>query len=306
MLFATIRHTATATGTGTCAAVVTDPRATDGRAIGAEEPVRVRLIPAVRDVGHLCAAGLIGRGARITDIERAGFTVTGETTVSRAQIAPVVGQPKKIFCCGLNYTSHIREMGHPLPDRPTLFAKFADTLTGPFDPITVAAHNAARLDFEGELAVVIGRAVGYNFRPSLRQAREAIAGFTIADDVSMRDYQKATPQWLAGKNLLHSTPLGPWLADGADHDTGSARLETRVNGTTMQQAQISDLLHGPAQLVQFISSFTALAPGDVIITGTTGGVGFARDPQIFLHHGDVVEVAVTGIGAISSTITVTD
>ena len=304
MLFATIRHTATPTGTGTCAAVVTDARAAQPAPLPPGARIGVRLIPAVRDVGHLCAAGLVGRGARISDIERAGFTVSGDTTVARGDIAPVVPAPKKIFCCGLNYASHIREMGHRLPDRPTLFAKFADTLTGPFDPVSVPARNARQLDFEGELAVVVGRRIDHDFRPSLRQAREAIAGFTVADDLSMRDFQKATPQWLAGKNLLHSTALGPWLADGADFDCASAGLETRVNGQVMQHGQVADLVHGPAQLVQFISSFTTLLPGDVIITGTTGGVGFARDPQVFLGDRDTVEVSVSGIGAISTTISI--
>lgn len=208
-------------------------------------------------------------------------------------LAPVIPNPNKIFCLGLNYESHIREMGRELPSHPTLFAKFASCLIGARDPI-VLPPESTQVDWEVELAVVIGREVR---RATEEEARDAIAGYTVCNDVSMRDWQFRSLQFLQGKTWQHSTPLGPMLVtldELADPDDLQVRCE--VNGQPMQDGRTSDLIWGPVELVRYISTIVRLEPGDVISTGTPGGVGHARDPQVFLKPGDVVRTVVDGVG----------
>jgi len=207
-------------------------------------------------------------------------------------LAPTVVQPTKVICAGLNYTSHIREMGHELPSHPTLFAKFADTLAGAADTIAAPAEEEC-LDWEGELAVVVGRPA---YRVSESEAIDSIAGYSVANDISMRTWQHRTSQWLQGKAWLASTPLGPELVTPEEFDAKTAWLTTSVNGEVMQRHAISDLLFEPAQLVAYISSFTPLHPGDVVLTGTPGGVGVARSPRRSLKPGDEVTVAIDRLG----------
>jgi len=201
-------------------------------------------------------------------------------------------QPEKIVCAGLNYTSHIQEMGRELPSHPTLFAKFADTLTGPFDDVS-APEGEGCLDWEGELAAVVGRTA---YRVSEAEASECIAGYVIANDISMRDWQHRTNQWLQGKAWVGTTPLGPELVTADEFDASTAWLTTTVNGEVMQKHAIADLLFKPEQLIAYISTFTPLRPGDVVLTGTPGGVGAARSPRLSLKPGDEVSVAVDGLG----------
>lgn len=204
--------------------------------------------------------------------------------------------PSKILCVGLNYKSHIQEMGRDLPEYPTLFAKFPDTLTGPFDPIEAVAEDAA-LDWEGELVVVIGKRAR---RVSEEEAGEHILGYTVANDISMRTWQFRTKEWLQGKMWDRSTPIGPYVVTAGDFDYRSQRLTTTVNGTVMQDHPTGDLLFTPEYLVAYLSTMITLNPGDMILTGTPGGVGRAREPQVYLKAGDTVDVSVTGIGTISS------
>jgi acylpyruvate hydrolase len=215
-----------------------------------------------------------------------------------ADLAPPV-RPAKVVCVGLNYRSHIEEMGRPLPDHPTLFVKFADTLTGPYDDLVVPKVSA-EVDWEVELGVVIGR--------TARAVDEAgaaacIAGYTVVNDISMRDWQWRTMQWDQGKNFEASTPVGPFLVTGDELGdtgaTGSVDLEVtcRVDGETMQTGRTADLLFQPAAIVAYVSQFTTLRPGDLIATGTPGGVGAGRDPKVFLLPGQVLETAIVGIGA---------
>lgn len=222
------------------------------------------------------------------------LTATGERVpYNPAALAPVVTTPRKIFCLGLNYESHIREMGRDLPSHPTLFAKFAPCLIGAHDPIALPAEST-QVDWEVELAVVIGRPVR---RATETQAREAIAGYTVCNDVSMRDWQFRSLQFLQGKTWENSTPLGPALVtldELANPDDLHVRCE--VNGEVMQDGRTSDLIWGPIELVRYISTIVTLEPGDVISTGTPGGVGHARDPQIFLKPGDVVRTVIDGVG----------
>ncbi|MCK7641958.1 fumarylacetoacetate hydrolase family protein [Corynebacterium sp. P6145] len=224
--------------------------------------------------------------------------------ITGADIAPVIPRPGKILCTGLNYADHITEMGHELPDVPTLFAKFADALTGPFDRVTVPAANAGALDFEGELAVVIGRHVPLGGAPDTATAEDAIAGYAVFDDFTMRDLQYRTAQWLQGKNLASASGFGPWLTTTDDFDPGEATLVTRVNGVRKQHALTRELVFDPAALVRFITTFIDLHPGDVIATGTSGGVGWARSPREMLADGDTVTIEISGLGGISNRVEV--
>jgi acylpyruvate hydrolase len=213
--------------------------------------------------------------------------------VAGASLAPVVPEPRKIICVGLNYRHHILEMGRELPSHPTLFAKYALALTGARDAIPIPAESQ-QVDWEAELAVVIGRPAR---RVPASAALDHIAGYAVLNDVSMRDWQYRTLQWLQGKTFERATPLGPWLVtpDEIDH-AADLRLTCEVDGELMQEARTSDLLFRPADVVAYISSFVTLEPGDVIATGTPGGVGHARDPQVFLKPGNVVRTAIEGIG----------
>jgi acylpyruvate hydrolase len=213
--------------------------------------------------------------------------------VSAADFAPVVPRPEKILCVGLNYRTHILERGLDLPAHPTLFAKFADTLLGPRDDLLLPAVSE-RPDWEVELAFVIGRPLR---RASTEQAMAAIAGYTVLNDVSMRDWQRRTLQWLQGKMFEHSTPVGPFLVtpDEVDH---AADLEIRceVDGEVRQQARTSDLLFRPAEIAAYASQAITLRPGDLIATGTTGGVGDALQPPVYLRPGNVLRTWIEGLG----------
>ncbi|MGJ9374201.1 fumarylacetoacetate hydrolase family protein [Nesterenkonia sp. CF4.4] len=217
---------------------------------------------------------------------------------SDVQLGSPLPNPGKVICVGLNYASHIKEMGRELPTHPTLFAKYAETLTGPFDPVTAVAEDPD-LDWEGELVVVIGSEA---YRVTEEEAGAKIAGYTSANDISMRGWQFRTIEWLQGKIWARSTPLGPVMVTADDFDYSTSTLRTRVNGEVMQEHSIGDLVFTPEHLVSYISTMIPLNPGDVILTGTPGGVGRARDPQVFLKPGDVVEVEIDGIGPMRSEI----
>lgn len=236
------------------------------------------------DVGAILASDALARAAK---------AVGPTLSVDELDFAPVVVNPGKIVCVGLNYRAHILEMGRPLPDFPVLFAKFSDSLLGADDDIPLPPESGS-VDWEGELAVVIGSTVR---RADAEAAAAAIAGYTIANDVSMRDWQFRTREWLQGKMWEASTPLGPVLAT-PDEIPAQAHLVTSVNGCEKQRGDVHDLVHDPAQLVAYISTITTLRPGDVILTGTPGGVGHARDPQEYLADGDTVTVSIDGIGTL--------
>lgn len=206
--------------------------------------------------------------------------------------APV--RPAKVVCVGLNYRSHIEEMGRPLPEHPTLFVKFADTLTGPYDDIVVPGASS-EVDWEAELGVVIGRPAR---NVGEAEAAACIAGYTVVNDMSMRDWQWRTTQWMAGKNFEASTPVGPWVVTGDEiGDAADLELSCDVDGVTMQKARTSDLLFKPAAIVADVSRFTTLRPGDLIVTGTPGGVGAGRNPKVFLRPGQLLETTLEGVGS---------
>ncbi|MFJ8768939.1 fumarylacetoacetate hydrolase family protein [Streptomyces clavifer] len=218
--------------------------------------------------------------------------------VEDADFAPVVPNPSKVVCVGHNYTNHIKEMGRELPSHPTLFPKFAETLIGANDDIAKPAETDT-LDWEVELAVVIGKQVR---RADEQQAADAIAGFTVMNDISLRDWQFRTIEWTQGKVWEATTPLGPYVV--TPDEVGGVRpaLEVRtvVDGEVMQQDDTGTLLFDPVFLVQYISTVITLKPGDVIATGTPAGVGNARDPKVFLLPGQTVVTEIAGLGACSN------
>jgi acylpyruvate hydrolase len=213
------------------------------------------------------------------------------------RLAPVVPAPSKVICVGLNYRAHILEMGRDLPEYPTLFAKFPSTLTGPFDDIVAPPEDEA-LDWEAELTVVVGAPCR---RVTEAEAADVIAGYTVANDISMRSWQFRTKEWLQGKAWDASTPVGPVLVTADEWKPGPTITAT-VNGEEMQSATTGDLLFGPEALVAYISTMVTLQPGDLILTGTPGGVGRARNPARYLSAGDVVETAIDGLGTLRNRI----
>jgi len=208
-------------------------------------------------------------------------------------LAPVVPAPSKVVCVGLNYRTHILEMGRDLPEFPTLFAKYADTLTGPYDDVAAPGEDE-QLDWEAELTVVIGTTVR---RASTEEARAAIAGYTVANDVSMRGYQFRTKEWLQGKMWDRSTPVGPVVVTADEWEPGPT-VRADLNGEKVQEASTGDLVHDPVALVAYVSTMITLRPGDLILTGTPGGVGHARKPPRYLVPGDSIEISIDGIGGL--------
>jgi acylpyruvate hydrolase len=213
-------------------------------------------------------------------------------SIEPARWAPVVPHPGKILCVGLNYRNHILEMGRTLPEHPTYFSKFAEALVGAFDDIELPTVSDA-VDWEGELAVVIGSPAR---NLTEEQAADAIAGYAVINDVSMRDFQYRTLQWLQGKTFEHTSPFGPYLVT-TDEWTPGQTLSTHVNGETMQEVSTSDLVFSPAKLISYFSQVVTLNPGDVIATGTPGGVGHARKPPRYLTDGALLETSIEGLGA---------
>jgi acylpyruvate hydrolase len=236
------------------------------------------------DVGELLATG-----------DPSAVPAAGGPTVpvADADFAQLVTSPSKIICVGLNYRTHIQETGRELPQYPTLFAKFAETLMGPNDDLAIPAVSE-RVDWEAELGVLIGKPV---YRAGTTEAAAAIAGYTVCNDVSMRDFQRRTLQWLAGKMFQRSTPVGPYLVtpdevgDAADLEIGCS-----VDGETKQLARTSDLLFKPADIVAYVSQAITLRPGDLLLTGTTGGVGDARKPPEYLKPGQVMRTWIENVG----------
>ncbi|MCF7547926.1 fumarylacetoacetate hydrolase family protein [Pseudonocardia sp. WMMC193] len=240
-----------------------------------------------RSVREVLAAGALRELAAATEGRAADLPVASVT------LLPPVPDPAKIICVGVNYRSHLDETRRPDNAHPTLFSRFPDTQIGHDQP-AVRPAETSRFDYEGELAVVIGARADH---VPEAEAAQVVAGYSCYDDLSVRDWQRHTSQFLPGKNFRATGGFGPWLvtADEVD-DISAATLRTRVNGELRQEASISQLIFGIPELIAYITTFTVLAPGDVIVTGTPGGVGLFRDPPVFLADGDLVEVEITGIG----------
>lgn len=210
---------------------------------------------------------------------------------------PVIPNPDKILCVGVNYREHIEEMGRQVPDYPVVFVRFSGSVVGHGEPIIRPAASE-QLDFEGELAVVIGKRARHVSRET---ALDCVAGYCCFMDGSVRDWQRQTPQFTAGKNFQKSGAMGPCVVTADEiPDPSRLQLTTSVNGELMQRGQVSDLVFDIPSLIEYCSTFAELLPGDVIATGTPGGVGAARTPPVWLKSGDTVEVKIPGVGLLRS------
>lgn len=212
--------------------------------------------------------------------------------VATLDYAPLVPAPEKIVCVGLNYRDHVAEMGRELPAYPTLFAKYAPALIGAYDDIELP-EVSEQIDYEAELAVVIGRPVR---NADDAAAAAAIAGYTVLNDVSVRDYQNRTRQFLQGKTFEHTTPLGPALVTPDELPAGGWAISSVLDGEVVQASTTDQLIFGVVELVKYLSVIVTLNPGDVIATGTPGGVGHARTPPRYLTDGAVLGTTIAGVG----------
>ncbi len=246
---------------------------------------------------------LLGPGTGMRDVIADGLLdsppLGSMRRIGQGEVAlrPPVPDPGKIFCVGLNYDAHRIETGRDPTEKPTIFTRFADTLVG-HGEAAWRPHASTKMDFEGELAVIIGRG-GRHIREA--GALDHVAGYSCFNDFSIRDFQRHTSQFTPGKNFPRTGGFGPWLVTAATvPDPGALELRTRVNGEQMQAAPTSQMLFPVPVLIAYLSSFTPLAPGDVIATGTPAGVGVKRKPPLYLKAGDRVEVEIDGIGTLEN------
>ncbi len=218
---------------------------------------------------------------------------------AECRLLPVIPNPGKIFCVGLNYKTHVAEIKRADSEHPAIFTRFADTLSAHGAPLPKPA-TTSRFDYEGELAVIIGQG---GRRIAQADAFAHIAGYACFNDGTARDWQRHTHQWTPGKNFPATGPLGPFMATRqAIPDVNALTLETRLNGQVMQHASVADLIFTLPVIIEYLSGFTTLNPGDVIATGTPGGVGDKREPAVYMKAGDVIEVEITGLGTLRNTV----
>ncbi|ABH00503.1 probable hydratase (plasmid) [Rhodococcus jostii RHA1] len=219
--------------------------------------------------------------------------------LSDLELLPPIPDPNKILCAGVNYHAHREEASRAAAEYPTIFPRFADSQVAHGGPLLRPAETA-RFDYEGELAVVIGRG---GRRIPAEKAFDHVAGYSCYNDGSVRDWQRHTAQWLPGKTFPATGGFGPALVTADEvGDPSRLQLTTRVNAEERQSASVADLIFDIPALIAYISTFTPLAPGDVIVSGTPGGVGLFRDPPVFLKPGDVVEVDIPGVGLLVNTV----
>lgn len=220
---------------------------------------------------------------------------TSDIGLDAITFLPVIPRPGKVLCIGLNYRDHAEETGADIPKRPTIFVRFPDSQVGHLEAI-VRPDASTKYDYEGELAVVIGQRARHVRRES---ALDYVAGYCCFNDGTIRDWQGHSSQFTAGKNFLRTGAIGPWLTSAdAVPEPGRLAIETRLNGEVMQSGSTADLIFDIPELIQYISTFTELAPGDIIATGTPAGVGYRRRPPRYLEPGDVVEVEIEGLGTL--------
>jgi 2-keto-4-pentenoate hydratase/2-oxohepta-3-ene-1,7-dioic acid hydratase in catechol pathway len=251
----------------------------------------------------------IAYGADVADLDahiavgtlaEAGAKAAAGEAVDEASLtflAPVV-HPSKIVCLGLNYRDHAEESGLGIPEFPVLFARFPSSLMGHGAPI-ILPKVSSQLDWEAELAVVLSKG-GKNIAEA--DALNHVAGYSVFNDASIRDYQLRTPQWTAGKNFDDTGAFGPWLVTPEELPAGAAglKIECRVNGNVMQSSNTGNLIFTVANTIHLLSTFMTLEAGDVLVMGTPGGVGVARNPQVWMKAGDVCEVEIEGVGLLSN------
>jgi 2-keto-4-pentenoate hydratase/2-oxohepta-3-ene-1,7-dioic acid hydratase in catechol pathway len=214
-----------------------------------------------------------------------------------ASILAPVPRPGKIVCIGLNYRDHAAELKMAVPERPIVFSKFTTAVIAPHDPIVIPPESA-KVDYEAELAVIVGRRAK---RVSSARAIDYVLGYTVFNDVTARDFQSVDGQWQRSKSCDTFAPMGPAIVDAAAvRDPHALGIRLTVNGTTMQESNTDQLIFGVSELIEFVSATVTLEPGDVIATGTPPGVGAGRTPPVFLRPGDVVEVEIDGVGRLTN------
>jgi len=245
------------------------------------------------DLKALIAADLLSEAAAVAG------KATATLPLSEVRLLPVIPNPGKIVCVGLNYGDHVRETGREITEKPTLFLRVAESQVAHGEAI-VMPPESSKLDYEGEIAVVIGKG---GRRIAEAEAWNHVAGYACYNDGSIRDWQTATPQWTAGKNFWRTGGFGPWMVtrDEIANDQVMT-LVTRLNGQEMQRTTTDKLIHSIPRQIAHISAFMPLAAGDVIVTGTPGGVGAKRTPPVWMKPGDVVEIEVNAIGVLRNTV----
>ena len=254
------------------------------------------------DVGHATGderlsdlTAVLAGGPEVVELVRRASEQDGRELIE-ADYGPAVPCPRRILCFGVNYLEHALEGGRPATKWPETFVRGADSVAAPYGDL-VKPDLTSRFDYEGELGLVIG-AGGRYIRAE--DALSAIAGYVILNDGTAREWQRASSQWTPGKNFDATMPIGPELVTTDELDASDLRLTTTLNGEVMQSASTAQMIFDIPRTIEYVSSFTTLRHGDVIATGTPGGVGFARTPPVWLTPGDVVEVAIDGLGRIAN------
>jgi len=250
--------------------------------------------------GRVADGAIVPMGDDLVRFLATGHVQTGTAVpLASVRLRAPVPRPGKVICVGLNYRDHAEESGQPIPDEPVLFAKFANSVTDPGAPITVPPA-VEHPDYEAELGVVIG---GEAHRVDERTALEHFAGYTCVNDVSARDLQFRSSQWLLGKAIDGFLPMGPWLVTPDEiPDPQALRIRCEVGGETLQDSSTAQMIFGVAELIAFVSRTITLEPGDVIATGTPPGVGMARTTPRWLRDGDEVTVEIERIGALTNAV----
>ena len=236
---------------------------------------------------------------RLADLTSVVLASLPRIPLAEVTFLPVIPNPGKVLCIGINYATHVRETGREMPIYPMIFTRFADSQTAHLHPI-VRPKASHKLDFEGELAVVIGKPARH---VKQADALDYVAGYACYNDGSVRDWQKHTIQFIPGKNFPNTGGFGPWLVTSDEiGDPQDLELTTRLNGEVMQHTSTSDMIFDVRKLIEYCSTFTELAPGDVIVSGTTGGVGAFREPPVWMKPGDEVEIEISRIGILRNSI----
>ena len=273
----------------------------DGAALGAVDDGQVINLTTADPGQPGSLVDLIAGGTQA--MERAEAVAENAPASARLELGGVtaslpIARPEKFICVGLNYALHAQEGGHDIPTYPSFFLRVASSLVAAGAPV-VRPKCSEQLDYECELAIVIGRGGRHISEDA---ALDHVFGYTIFNDVSVRDYQRKTAQWTPGKNFDGTGPLGPWVVTADELPAGASglRIMTRVNGNVMQDSNTSDMIFSTARIIALLSEFMTLAPGDVIATGTPSGVAHARKPPAWMKAGDLVEVEIEGIGVLSN------
>jgi len=251
------------------------------------------------DVGAVLREQYPDLQSALTDLDAIRSAVDEASAVNDADVTllPPIPNAGRIICVGLNYKSHIAETGRDAPKYPILFSRFPDSLVGSGEDL-VAPKVSETFDFEGELAFVVGKPGRHICADD---ALQHVAGYACFNDGSIRAYQRHTSQFLPGKTFWRSGSFGPYLVTRDEvPDVGDLHLQTRLNGTVMQDTKVDDLLFGIEDLIVYLSTILPLQPGDVVATGTTGGVGAFRDPKVWMKAGDLIEVEISGLGTLKN------